>query len=346
MNNNRHGMQLLELVISLASASVLMAGLSSSIIIANQSMKLATTRQATSAKTQLGLDRLRYDLAEAFGTTGRSTSGVTLSVGDRNGDGLRETVQYRWPGGAGAPLQSATNAGPWRDVTENLSSFQMNWHQSSPYRLTTAGGLDPVGASVYQSHTLANRTLVNSLSIPLPATYVTGDLLVAAVAVNSDALAASTPAGWQAGPRLEKGSVTLLTYYSHGPAGSALSLNWSNLCAVYGVVAHFTVPAGALSLVDAQVYENRGTSPEAPAATATVNNALVVRMLAGTKGLSVLDDACNMSGHVSIALRKNLLVDPVVGMTYRYSGAGSVPAARFNLDSEFHYAAATLVFQP
>lgn len=62
----RRGVQLLELLLSLVTASVLLTGLGSAFLIANGGTQLSLQRQSASSLTQAGMLRLQSDLAEAF----------------------------------------------------------------------------------------------------------------------------------------------------------------------------------------------------------------------------------------------------------------------------------------
>src|SRR5690606_20895030 len=107
----------------------------------------------------------------------------------------------------------------------------------------------------------------------------------------------------------------------------------------------FQVNGGPPALVGGAVDEGSSQRPRAPSADALVNNSLVIRVLAAT-GPQVEAEAANMAGHLPIALRRSLLFDPILGMTYRHCPAGSTGSAEFNLPSSARYVTATLVFAP
>jgi hypothetical protein len=342
----RRGMQLLELVISLTTASILMAGITGSILIANKSMEVAAARQISSARTQAGLDRLRADLAEGFPATTRAATGVTVSVSDRNGDGARERVQYQWSGLANSPLQMSINEGSWADVTDDLDEFELLWSSAVVPLNTQRETLDVPGSLVFQSFTNAFTLSSNNLSLVVPETFRAGDLLVAVVAVQGDASGATASGDWQLGPRQANGSdATVLTFFNLSPVNNSLQVTWNSTRAAQGAVAHFTTPLGTANLANSSTLIGQSKNPIAPLANASAASSLVIRVLAAQGSLQ-LQDACNMPDHASIVIRRDLSTNPIMGMAYRYYPAGTVQEAMFEVTNNAKFATATLVFQP
>ncbi len=342
---SRRGMQLLELVVSLASASLLMAGMTSAILIANRSAEIAWTRQSTSTRNIAGLDRLRADLAEAYPATNRTATQATLSVNDRNGDGNPETIQYQW-NGAGSPLQRSVNAGAWLGITENLDSFNLDWRTCLP-QSTQAGAtqLEPAPSLVFQSRTVANTFFPGTqLAIDIPRTYQASDLLVAAISVQGNQGGSIVgPNGWTKTLEINNGTnVSLGVWVTFSNSLPQATFTWSSSKYAFATIAHFRVDGGSAALTNFATLTGTGTAASTPSSAASIDNSLVIRVLAAT-GSYVGEEATNMPGHVAITLRY-LPSLPIIGMCYRTYAAGVVPAADFGVSST--YATATLVFQP
>lgn len=348
-NRPRRGIQLLELIISLTTASMLLAGLMTSVLIANRASELAGARQNSSLRNSAALDRLRSDLAEAAPVLARSATSATLSIGDRNADNNPETIQYRWLG-AGTPLQMSSNTGAWQSLTTDLENFQFAWQSCQPQSIIpTPPTLEPIPSLVFQSRTLASNTLIGrSVSIAVPSTFRTNDLLILATAVTGNQAGSITaPAGWfKAGEETDRDNrVSLAVWFSLAPPGSSVNISWQGLSNCYATLAHFQVNGGLPLLVAGNITDGVSAQPKAPAADALVNNSLVIRVL-GATGPLVDAEATNMAGHLPIALRRSLLSDPIIGMTYRHGSQGSTGLAEFNLPSSARYVTATLVFSP
>lgn len=328
---------------------MLLAGLTASIVVASRASELASSRQNRSLRNSAALDRLRSDLAEAAPVLARSATSATLSIGDRNADASPETIQYRWLG-AGTPLQMSSNAGAWQSLTTDLESFQFGWQTCQPQSiLPTPPSLEPIPSLVFQSRTLANNTLFSrSMSIAIPSTFRTNDLLVLAAAVTRDQNGEiNAPSGWIKAGEETDGSdrVSLAVWYSLAPPGSSVNISWKTYASGYATLAHFRVNGGPPTLVGGDVDDGASQRPGAPSADALANNSLVIRVL-GATGPQVEAEAANMAGHLPIALRRSALLDPIIGMTYRHCAKGSTGSAEFNLPSSARFVTATLVFSP
>ncbi len=345
----RRGIQLLELTISLTTASMLLAGLMASIVVANRASDLASSRQNRSLRNSAALDRLRSDLAEAAPVLARSATATTLSIGDRNADNSPETIQYRWLG-TGTPLQMSFNTGAWQSLTTNLENFQFAWQTGAPQStLPAPPALEPTPSLVFQSRTLSSNTLISrSLSIPVPSTYRSNDLLVLAAAVRGDQdgdIKAS--AGWiKAGEKTDDDErVSLAVWYSLAPPSSSVNISWDDSASCYATLAHFQVNGGSPTLANSKLAEGSSSRPKAPSVDAKANDSLVVRVM-GATGPLVTPDATNMDGHLPITLARSLLFDPIIGMAYSHCAKGSKDSAEFNMPSSVRYVTATLVFSP
>lgn len=346
MTNGRQGYQLLELSLSLTTASVLLLGIASSLSIASKSLSIATLRQTSTLTTENAVARLRQDLAEAYPIQSRSTSSVSLLTSDRGGDGALDRVSYQWSGVAGDPLQMSIDSGEWHDIIGGVENFELNWRTQASQPEAAPLPFEPPQAMQFQASTVGFGS-ANNLNIAIPETYRTGDLLVAVLAVNGNAPTVTASNNWaQAAHLVNASKETLSIFYTLAPSGSVLRLEWPGSRAHFGTIAHFSTPAGTATLIDSQIDSGTGQFAEAPQATASLDHALIMRAVAARGSLQLVEDACKVPGHNAITLRRQLFVNPIVGLAYRYSEAGEVPAASFKLAGSIDYVAATLVFQP
>ena len=122
----RRGFSLVELVISIGSATVLMAGLTACIIISTAAM-----RPSGVAFEKAGLAdiqrQITNDLQLATRFTERTATAVTFHVPDRDGDGNEETIRYAWAGTSGDPLTYEFNGSTAMNLVEGVQSFQFDF---------------------------------------------------------------------------------------------------------------------------------------------------------------------------------------------------------------------------
>ncbi len=127
MSARRSGYSLIELSVSLAAAVVLTVGMASAVVVTNQSLTLSDTGNGSRA---LATDVQRDFLADVQRATGfieRTANAVTLTVPDRTGDGLPDTLRYAWSGVAGAPLTLQMNGGTVRNLLTNVQQFDLSY---------------------------------------------------------------------------------------------------------------------------------------------------------------------------------------------------------------------------
>ncbi len=119
------GFSLIELMVSLAAAVVLMAGMASAVAVSTRSLALSDTgnnARALSADVQRDL---LADLQRATGFTERTTTAATFTVPDRTGDGRPETLRYAWSGTPGTPLTLQMNGGTVQNIAEDVRDFAL-----------------------------------------------------------------------------------------------------------------------------------------------------------------------------------------------------------------------------
>ncbi|MCP4249581.1 MAG: prepilin-type N-terminal cleavage/methylation domain-containing protein, partial [bacterium] len=129
-NNDLHGRgyTLVELVLSLAIMSIVMAGTASVAVIASHA--LPSTESPDRAVTR-GCEVLRDiagELLYATSITENSTAAVTFAVADRgHGAAGPETVRYAWSGSPGDPLTRQYNGGSVVDLIQDVSEFDLSY---------------------------------------------------------------------------------------------------------------------------------------------------------------------------------------------------------------------------
>ncbi len=123
----RRGVTLVELVASLLGASVLVAGMGSATFIALQASNPALTPARATLDGASHLMELQTELQFAQSVSEKTANSIAVSVPDRNGDAIPETIRYAWSGTPGAPLTRQFNGGAVLTVAENVQEFQLTF---------------------------------------------------------------------------------------------------------------------------------------------------------------------------------------------------------------------------
>ncbi len=120
------GFSLLEVVIASAASTVLVAGLASAIFIASETLDVESGSLATANETNRVIEQINHDLHSAVTISELTNTSVTMTVPDRDGDTVPETIRYYWSGVAGSDLDHTYN-GKTEKIAEKVQSFSLAW---------------------------------------------------------------------------------------------------------------------------------------------------------------------------------------------------------------------------
>jgi prepilin-type N-terminal cleavage/methylation domain-containing protein len=121
----RQGYTLIELVLAMIVAGLLMAGMASALVVAGRAADTATGDAEAVVDSRQALDRIAADLNHATGFVSHTTTSVTFTVPDRDGNNTAETISYSWSGTAGDPLtREYNNSGP-KTIATGVESFNL-----------------------------------------------------------------------------------------------------------------------------------------------------------------------------------------------------------------------------
>ena len=120
------GFTLLELVVSVAVASVLVVGLSASVVLAMRAGDSSVGPFSSSHSGAQAVLDLTRDLQDAISVndTSCTAKSVAFTVPDRTGDGIDETISYSWSGTSGDPLLRTMNGGTAEMIAANITSLE------------------------------------------------------------------------------------------------------------------------------------------------------------------------------------------------------------------------------
>lgn len=342
---------LLELMVALASASVLMVGLSSALYIAAQGMDLNQGASASRGRANAAMGRLLGDARTATRYRSVTPTAVEFDVADRTGDGVADKLRYAWNGVAGGPLRRSLNGGSPVTLLHDVRSLTFG----APTRAvaasnvtTTALNLRPtLGVGPAPTGLVSGRSLVLSR----PPSTAPGDLLVAVVATTNNQTNYLGASGWTSLVAVNNGSkVTLTVWLRTVAAGEPATYTWTwatNQSAIGWILPLYnqraTAPVAASEYATAV---GKSQFPATPSVNAATNNSLLLRVGAFEKDSFTTNDVTGLPGHVNLWAR-NVGSSLAAACGYRASvTSGATGAAAFSLKSNNDYAVATIVITP
>ncbi len=345
------GYTLIELMIGMASSTLLISGLASTLYISSQALNLddRPARQSSIAAEVLG--DMMADLRHALSFSERTATAVTFTVPDRDNDGLPETIRYGWSGTPGDALTYEYNSDPVQTIAKDVQVFDL----TSITRLLLAdpSPLTPASAPVFAGYA-DQKVNVDSTAIALfvPSGTSAGDLLVAVVATdgnNTDSLLAA--ADWTAvdiGDRV--GKVTLGVWWKVAAASEPIAhgFAWSTPEEAYGWMMRFT-GNDTTSPIDASAFSvGKSVTPLSPSVTTSVENTLVVR-IGAFDGSDITVGTTGLAGHTSIAMDSSSIGGASVagGAGYlEHLSSGATATAAFALANSKDYRTVTIAIAP
>jgi prepilin-type N-terminal cleavage/methylation domain-containing protein len=119
------GFTLVELVLSMAIMSMLIAGLASAILIATQALPSNDNPAHATVEGAEIADLIAEELQSALWVRERTATSVEFAVPDRDANGSAERVRYAWSGVAGDPLTRQYNGGSVVDVVGSVQEFNL-----------------------------------------------------------------------------------------------------------------------------------------------------------------------------------------------------------------------------
>ena len=123
----RPGYTLIELVLAMAITGILLTGMSASIVIASRAISEGYDVVGLALRTSDSLGELNSDLSTAEDFLDRTSSAVTFTVPDRDGDGVSETMKYWWTGESDGRLMRQVNYGPEITLAEDVRQFALTY---------------------------------------------------------------------------------------------------------------------------------------------------------------------------------------------------------------------------
>jgi hypothetical protein len=128
----RRAFTLVEMVTALASATILTAGLASTMLIAVRASNPANTPAAGMLQALGCMADMAAEVQYALTVTEYTATAITVTVPDRTDANTNpETIRYAWSGVAGAPVTRSYNGGAAVSVVPSVQSFTLEYSPSA-----------------------------------------------------------------------------------------------------------------------------------------------------------------------------------------------------------------------
>lgn len=358
--NQRNAFTLIELVVSVAAATLLMAGLASALYISVQvfDAQFATMQATRAAEVQADL---LQDLSRATAFTSRTADTITFTVPDETGDSAEDTLSYVYDSGGGTLSLSLNGSSTTllSGVTASSFGFLQRTMAGSapvptPYDIND-WGMRWGGGVTFEGFTEVKEAAgAASVSLAVPAGTSAGDLLIAAFAIDGGPTPAADPA-WNVISFTNNASeVQLAVWWKIASASepSSYDFTFSTADQMYGWMMRFTGHNPSSPIDSYAVFgvgEPISTYPTSPEVTTTVDGCMILR-LGGFDGGSINVDDAGIANHTTISMDSNTTGTSGVtsgGAAHTYQGsAGASGTANFTLTSSEEYVSVTIAIAP
>ncbi len=348
------GFSLLELIMTLAAASLLLAGLASSVRISTRTLR--NVNDTTRCDPLGAMERLHEDANVALRLTNITSNQFSLTIPDRNGDGNSETVHYRV---SSNQLQRAENSNTYYPTGLTTTGLSFGTQSSSSTSITPY--TDPAGRvtlKAYSSQRLASKT--NQLSLALPDATTAGDLLLYAVLVQTNQTSNFAITGtWQNLANQRFGSaITMNVGYRFATASEPTSYtaSWAGNMAACGYVLRFSGANSASPIASSQARSNAAAYPQAGtpnepylSAVTSAGNLTVVRFI-GFDRDALIGSTSGLSRQVHLPLLESSGTSAdvqLLGMIRQLQSTTDETTSQiFDINTSTNFVAVTVALQP
>lgn len=348
-SESRAGFTLMEMIVASASASVLIAGLASSIFVASRAFDDSDGTITRNLDASFVADEILTDLQLATSYTERSVNAVEIKVPDRDGDGNHETIRYAWSGTTGDPLTKSLNGSTPESIVDGVANLNLEY-----FTRTLTGVEAPVifvPGITYEGFEETHLTNDEDdfIILSTPAGIQENELLIAAIAVLGDSTERfkKSVLGWTlAGTEEREETVTLGVWYriaqSSEPSEHTFFLQEEEKA--YGWMMRFSGNDTATPVEGFAMNTATSNRPEAPDANVGSDNSLVLR-IGAFDDASISTDDPGVSDHTAITMDQ---ADAVSGGAAFLADVetGDSGKTNFQLKAKENYVTATLVIKP
>lgn len=159
----RPAFTLIELVLALATTSLLLLGVSSAIVVASRSTYDPENDQASLARSRSVARQIADDLAQATSLIEGTATTVEFTVADRDDDAVQETIRYEWSGTKGDSIYRTIN-GDSAALATDIASLALAYTTTTEEAIVTG---DPAEGAEELLYAFEDATLSN---VPISST--------------------------------------------------------------------------------------------------------------------------------------------------------------------------------
>jgi hypothetical protein len=304
----RSGLTLIEMVVALLSSGVLVAGLAGALYLSTQAIPPIENITKKNTRAATVLYDLMSDIGMALSFSERTTKAITFTVPDRNGDNLVETIRYAWSGTAGDPLTYQYNGGPAINMAEDVRVFNLAALTRELHAETITA---VIPTEIRMEEFIATKSLpatsnVTSLAVTKPTGAISGNLLIACVSLDGNALSSlSAPAGWtliHKGPQgVSPIEQTFGVWYKIATATEPANytFTWSPAEQAYAWIMRFSGHDATTPIHASAAQSGKAITAPSPAVMTSIPNTMIVR-LGASDGITLPVQATSLLLHTYI----------------------------------------------
>jgi hypothetical protein len=294
----RRGLSLVELTISMVTGSILIAGMTASVLMSQRSLSIVTDGQNRINSQRQVLNHLRTDLREATEINMTDPSVWSVVVPDRNDDGVNESIQYRLP--TTAPTISRNAWSTEIFFPNNNLVHIMRDKPSTPVLPTTPATKRVVIEGV---STNATNDAASSLTVNCPGTSNVNDMQIAILATGSAITNLAVQGNsWQSMYSTSYGTLRLAIWARLvGNDSSDIVFTGTGSDRLSGCVIRVSGHNAIISLDPSRTRTNNSMNPLSLGQMTFVANELHFRILAAT-GNSITQNFTGLSRNNCLAM--------------------------------------------
>lgn len=345
------GYTLMEMLAASASATVVVAGLTSAMIVASQTLDLSEQSVAARARGSRAVTQVLDDVSEALAFSERTPTAITFTVPDRTGDDAEEEIRYAWSGVEGDPLVYSLN-GVSSTLVDEVKRLDFDYITRTIDAPVIDTG-ETISSVVFESVTEAQRSSDGqSITVATPPDVVENDLLIAATVVDDTPDNLDAPSGWTLLDR-GRGDGNKLTFgvwwkLAGASEPSSHTFTWDNNERAYGWIMRFTGHDVATPIDDSKPHTGKSDGPDSPEVTTGADYGFILR-LGGFDDDDVTNGDAGVDGHTTICAGESNNGSGSVSGAAAFAtqaAAGGSGTAEFTLGGSEEYRTVTIAISP
>lgn len=331
-SRRRAGISLLELITTLITSSILLSGLTASIVLSNRALQVTSNQQQGTLQHRQSIEQFRADLREATRLETPTAESISLTVPDRTGDAVPDVVSYSFPTTGNVSLLRGA-----QDVSTPYSMGTLTRTTRPHFIVPSAPLSQPVPELTVSGYSSAfSSSSTTSLVIPPVPNTLAGDMLVLVLASNSSGTLTISSGSWTNLIDRTNSPLRLRVWWRTATADETNSFTLSNSDGIR-MSATLLRMSDSNGIIVPHTTTTSGTSatPSSNGCATTSNNMLVFRVLCA-QDHSYIRDFTGIFNNTSIIMRSGDTSSSAItlGIAYR-----KIPTATTSTSANFRLTA-------